>query len=61
MIVGNKSDLEAKREVSREEAEELAQHYGDFPYMECSAKSGQSINEIFTKLALNMKQKIIDK
>ena len=28
--------------------------------MEVSAKSGQSINELFTKLARMMKQKIID-
>ena len=32
----------------------------DMPYMECSAKSGVSINEVFDSLAKMMKQKIID-
>lgn len=42
MLVGNKMDLENKRQVTKEEAEDFAKQYG-IPYMECSAKSGQSI------------------
>jgi GTPase SAR1 family protein len=59
MIVGNKMDLGPKREVSSEEAQELAGHY-DVPYMECSAKSGESVNDVFASLAKMMKQRIID-
>lgn len=59
VIVGNKADLQAKRAVSFEEAEELARHFG-FKYYECSAKSGQSVEETFLELARMMKQKVID-
>ena len=59
MIVGNKSDLDEKREVTREEAEDLAKHC-DMPYMECTANSGQSVADVFGRLAQTMKQKIID-
>ena len=59
MIVGNKSDLDEKREVTREEAEDLAKNC-DMPYMECSAKSGQSVSDVFGRLGQMMKQKIID-
>ena len=30
------------------------------PYMECSAKSGQSVSDVFGRLGQMMKQKIID-
>lgn len=59
MIVGNKMDLQDHREVSSAEGQELAVHSG-FTYMECSAKSGESVNEVFTALATMMKHKIID-
>lgn len=39
MIVGNKMDLGAQREVTFEEAKEMAENSG-LKYMECSAKSG---------------------
>ena len=39
MLVGNKMDLQNKREIPKAEAEEFAHHYA-IPYMECSAKSG---------------------
>ena len=32
----------------------------DFKYMECSAKSGESVNEVFGALAKMMKEKILD-
>ena len=37
----------------------MASHH-DFKYMECSAKSGESIGEVFGTLAKMMKEKIID-
>jgi hypothetical protein len=38
----------------------MANNYG-VPYMECSAKSGESVSEAFLQLARMMKEKIIDK
>lgn len=59
MLVGNKTDLEVRRAVSIEEASNLANTHG-IEYMECSAKSGQNIEEIFEKLAKAMKKQFID-
>lgn len=59
MIVGNKSDLAGSREVSYEEAAQLASNYG-ISYMECSAKSGDNIEGVFGQLAERMKAKFID-
>ena len=50
-IVGNKSDLSAKRTVSREEAEELSIKYR-VPYFETSAKENINTTELFEKAAL---------
>ena len=49
MIIGNKSDLEGQREVSREEAQTKAEQY-NIAYLETSAKSGDNINKAFTAL-----------
>ncbi len=59
MIIGNKMDLLEGREVSYDEAAELASHYG-VDYMECSAKNGQNIEAVFGRLASKMKAKFID-
>ena len=42
ILVGNKIDLENKREVSKEEGEEMAKKYG-LSYFETSAKTGDNI------------------
>ena len=42
ILVGNKIDLENKREVSKEEGEEMAKKYG-LSYFETSAKTGENI------------------
>jgi GTPase SAR1 family protein len=52
-------DLKNKRSVSFEEASDAAKQYG-FKYYECSAKSGDSVDEVFLTIARMMKQKIID-
>ena len=49
--MGNKSDLSAKRTVSREEAEELSIKYR-VPYFETSAKENINTTELFEKAAL---------
>jgi small GTP-binding protein len=49
IIVGNKSDLSRNREVSEREGQSLAHKYGGL-YIECSAKEGINIDEVFMKV-----------
>ena len=58
ILVGNKIDLEDKRVVSREEGEKTAENLG-IPYIETSAKTGESINDAFRMLALQMIKKYL--
>lgn len=51
LMVGSKLDLEYKRTVSREEAFELAKKNNLFGYLECSAKSGENVEEIFQEIS----------
>ena len=46
VLVGNKSDLADKRQVSIEEGKELAEKY-EMKFYETSAKTGENVNEIF--------------
>ena len=46
MLIGNKCDLEANREVSKEEGENFAKENGLF-FLECSAKTDTNIEEVF--------------
>ena len=46
MLIGNKSDLENKRAVSREEGESFAQKH-DLFFMETSAKTAYNVEEAF--------------
>ena len=50
ILVGMKSDL--KRDVSKEEAEEIAKSNGFLYYEECSAEAGDNIPEVFCQAAL---------
>lgn len=43
--LGNKSDLEAKRKVSREEGEAFAKEHG-MVFMETSAKTAANVEEV---------------
>lgn len=49
LLVGNKADLEASREVTKEKAEQFCQEYG-MDMLETSAKSGQNVLQAFEKL-----------
>lgn len=47
VIVGNKSDLEEAREVSRQRVFQLAQQWGGAPYFETSARRRINVDDIF--------------
>ena len=49
LLVGNKSDLEASREVTKEKAQQFCQQYG-MELLETSAKSGENVLQAFEKL-----------
>jgi len=51
-MVGNKTDAD-QRKVSTETAEKYAQDKG-YPFMETSAKTGENVDAMFTKLAQAM-------
>ncbi|KFY93574.1 hypothetical protein V500_03660 [Pseudogymnoascus sp. VKM F-4518 (FW-2643)] len=50
VIVGNKSDLEGDRMVSRSKAFALSQSWGDAPYYETSARRRANVDEVFIDL-----------
>ncbi|RNF02731.1 Rab family, other [Trypanosoma rangeli] len=50
MLIGNKCDLEAKRQVSREEGESFARR-NNLVFMETSAKTAQNVDDAFMRTA----------
>ncbi|MBA0804184.1 hypothetical protein Gohar_014331, partial [Gossypium harknessii] len=55
ILVGNKIDRESERAVSKEEGIELAKELG-CTFIECSAKTGQNVQQCFVDLALEIMQ-----
>jgi len=53
ILVGNKSDMEADRDVSAEEAKEYADENA-MEYIEASAKTAHNVNEIFESIAAHL-------
>ena len=47
LLVANKSDLSAERQVSTEEGQTFARR-NDLVYFESSAKTGENVNNVFT-------------
>lgn len=47
VLVGNKSDLEQDRQVSRADAFAVSQNWGNVPYYEASARRRANVNEVF--------------
>ena len=50
-LIGNKSDLEDKREVSKDEAIRFKNDYDLDLFMETSAKNGMNAKELFAEAA----------
>jgi Ras-related protein Rap-1B len=54
VLVGNKSDLEEDRAVSRSRAFAISQRWGDCPYYETSARRRANVDEVFRDLCRQM-------
>ncbi|ORX85488.1 ras-domain-containing protein [Basidiobolus meristosporus CBS 931.73] len=57
LLIGNKSDLEGKRAVSKEEGEAFAKEHGLF-FLETSAKTSANVEEAFINTAERIYEKI---
>ncbi|XP_077322987.1 ras-related protein Rab-2B isoform X1 [Lithobates pipiens] len=57
ILIGNKSDLEGRRDVSREEGEAFAREHG-LIFMETSAKTAANVEEAFIGTAKEIYKKI---
>lgn len=57
ILVGNKLDLDSKRQVSVQEGQQLA-FERDFKFYECSTKTGENVLRIFTDLAQTIYQEL---
>jgi Ras-related protein Rab-2A len=58
VLVGNKSDLGAQREVRADEAEAWARAHGALAYVETSARSGEGVERAFGEVAERIYQGI---
>lgn len=57
MLIGNKCDLEDKRDVSAAEANSFANHFDIGDTLETSAKENSNIEEAFWRMAKNLKDR----
>ncbi|MFX0083114.1 MAG: Rab family GTPase [Candidatus Hodarchaeota archaeon] len=57
VVVGNKADLEDAREITGEEGLEFAKSRGVDGFIECSAKTGEHVEEAFDGLTRLMMQR----
>ncbi len=55
-LIGNKCDLQEKRQISADQGNELAKQYG-IPFLETSAKDTLNIDELFLSITKNFLEK----
>ena len=60
ILVGNKSDCENERVVSRAQGAKIAEQYA-VAFYECSAKSGEFVSEIFNKMGESVMDRLVAK
>lgn len=58
-LIGNKADLEEHRDVSYEEGKQLADEH-KLMFVECSAKSGTNVDDVFIETARKVYREIQD-
>lgn len=51
-LIGNKIDLQDKREIESTEAERFAEEHG-LLFMETSAKTGEHVSDVFTNIGMH--------
>jgi GTPase SAR1 family protein len=56
-MVGGKMDLIEQKSVSIKDAKKLKKSYEILDYFECSAKTGENVEEIFKKITQIVMQK----
>lgn len=49
--MGNKSDLQQRRQVPKNVAQEWCQNSGDIDFFETSAKNCENVDQVFTRIA----------
>ena len=60
ILVGNKCDMEDRRQVTYEEGKEFAAQFG-MPFLETSAKATQRVEEAFDTMTKEIKEKMMSK
>eukprot|EP00300_Choanocystis_sp_HF-7_P009130 c16276_g1_i1.p1 GENE.c16276_g1_i1~~c16276_g1_i1.p1 ORF type:complete len:215 (-),score=59.09 c16276_g1_i1:133-744(-) len=58
ILIGNKSDLEDKRQVSTQEGQALAAEFG-IPFFETSAKTDENVEESFVTMARDIMARLV--
>ena len=58
IMIGGKLDLHDRRSVYSKDAVDMAKKYNLLDYIECSAKTGENVELIFYKLALELTKRV---